>query len=72
MKLFMFFILLLVCFFSITYKEGLNLRKKKYNSFFERNNIQNNKEKSILSFKVNGYLEYIKNPCLLVLWLLAL
>ena len=46
-----YFILLLICFISYTYKEGFNLRRKKYDSFFENHNIQNNKEKSILTYQ---------------------
>ena len=45
-----YFILLLI-FFSTTYREGLNLRKKKYDSFFERNHIHNDKENSILTYQ---------------------
>jgi cyanophycin synthetase len=51
MKLFIFFILLMICFFYSTYREGLNLRKKEYDSFFEENNIQNDKKKSILTYQ---------------------
>uniref|UniRef100_A0A6C0B9M2 ATP-grasp domain-containing protein n=1 Tax=viral metagenome TaxID=1070528 RepID=A0A6C0B9M2_9ZZZZ len=45
------YFILLICFFSTTYKEGLNLRKNKYDSFFKRNHIQNDKEKSILTYQ---------------------
>ena len=51
MKLLIYFIVLLICFFSFTCREGLNLRKKEYDSFFERNHIQNDKKKSVLTYQ---------------------
>jgi D-alanine-D-alanine ligase-like ATP-grasp enzyme len=51
MILFIYFILLLICFFSSSYREGLNLRKKEYDSFFKRNHIENDKKKSILTYQ---------------------
>ena len=45
------FFILLVCFYFYTLKEGFNLRKPEYDSFFERHHIHNDKENSVLTYK---------------------
>lgn len=45
-----YFIILIFCFF-FSIKEGFNLKKTEYDSFFRRNNIHNDKKNSILTYK---------------------
>ena len=54
-----FFLIGLICLYYYTFKEGFNLRKPEYDSFFERNHIHNDKENSVLTYK-NKSVSYKK------------
>jgi len=46
-----YFILFIFCFYFFSIKEGFNLKSPEYDSFFERNNIHNDKENSMLTYQ---------------------